>query len=539
MSLSSFLADPPAGPSVDAAGAAPSPSRARTAWSVTHRLVLLVACCALLVAVIGGTVWHQMGSVSGMAAGLGRGALPAVQQALEVRLHVVQFRAAELRLLSEPNNRDAVRVALDSERSQVEAGLPRLRALPLPDDGRGALDAFARTWADYQTGHGHALALVQRSEWDEAWTRLTGDSQRQHDAMLQALADLSARTAAQAQDTVLSIEAARDTARRVTLAGGLLGGLLLMLVAAALARSITGPLRQALAVASAVAEGDLAHPVQPAGPAEIRDLLERLARMQASLRTLAAAARSGAGRIRASCDDAAAQNQDLDQRTAQQARTVQDIVQTMSAFGATVARNGAAAAEAAAVVEQATAVAGRGGAAVQCVVATMQEIDAASRRIATIVDLTADIAFQTDLLALNAAVEAARAAGQGRSFAVVAQEMRGLAHRSAAAAREIAQLIAASVEKVDAGTVQVRHAGSTMEEIVAQVSQVSGQMQRITHVGREQSAGIASVQVAVQALQSLTADNVALVQHNRAQAQALQAQSVALEETVAVFRLSA
>ena len=529
---------PPSDPPADAASAVQRVLR-RLAAGVNQRLAWLVACCAVLVVAVGGFAWRQMGHVSDLAVDLGRNALPGVQRALETRLHVVQFRAAELRLLSEPNNRDAVLAELAAARALVDADPPRLRALPMSQAQAAALERFTGTWAAYLQGHARAVDLVQRREWDDAWTLLTGDSQRQQEAMHQALLDLSDRKAGQADENVDAILHAREVSRRVTLAGGLLGLLAMMAVAAWLARSVTVPLRQALAVASAVAEGDLAHPVRPSGPTEIRELLERLKRMQTSLRTLVGAAHDGAGRIRASCDGAAQANDELSQRTVRQAAAVQGIVQPMAGFGAAVLRNTESAHQATQQVEEATEVARRGGAAVQRVVDTMREIDAASRRIATIVDLTADIAFQTDLLALNAAVEAARAAGQGRSFAVVAQEMRRLAGRSAEAAREIARLIASNVEKVDAGAVEVRHAGATMDEIVAHVTQVAGRMQHITQASLDQKDGIAEVQAAVHALQALTDDNVGLVADNRARAQALQSQSASLEATVAVFRLGA
>ena len=342
MNTFSIASNVPSAPrSIEPAEAGPALRRVlrRLAAGVNQRLAWLVACCTMLLVAVGGFAWQQMGDVSDLAVDLGRNALPGVQRALETRLHVVQFRAAELRLLSEPNNRDAVLAELAAARQLVDADPPRLRALPMSAPQAAALERFTTTWAAYLQGHARAVDLVQRREWDDAWTLLTGDSQRQQEVMHQALLDLSDRKAGQAEENVAAILRARDVSRCVTLAGGLLGLVAMVAVAAWLARSVTVPLRQALAVATAVAEGNLAQPVRPSGPTEIRELLECLRRMQASLRTLVGAAHAGAGRIRASCDGAAHANDELSERTTRQAGAVQDIVQTMARFGEAVLRN--------------------------------------------------------------------------------------------------------------------------------------------------------------------------------------------------------
>jgi len=183
-------------------------------------------------------------------------------------------------------------------------------------------------------------------------------------------------------------------------------------------------------------------------------------------------------------------------------------------------------------------VAQRGGVVVSEVVATMDEIQGASRRIADIIGVIDGIAFQTNILALNAAVEAARAGEQGRGFAVVAGEVRTLAQRSASAAREIKALIVSSTERVDAGSRLVGDAGATMQEIVASVRRVSDIIREISAAAGEQNGGLGQINEAIARLDEMTQQNAALVEESAAAATSLKDQTGRLARVVSVFRLA-
>ncbi len=242
--------------------------------------------------------------------------------------------------------------------------------------------------------------------------------------------------------------------------------------------------------------------------------------------------------INTAAKEIASGNADLSQRTEEQASSLEETASSMEELTSTVKQNAENAKQANQLAIGASDVAVKGGAVVSQVVTTMSSINESSKKIVDIISVIDGIAFQTNILALNAAVEAARAGEQGRGFAVVATEVRNLAQRSAAAAKEIKTLIGDSVEKVGTGTKLVDEAGKTMEEIVNSVKRVTDIMSEITAASQEQSAGIEQVNQAITQMDEVTQQNAALVEEAAAAAESLEEQAQNLAGAVAVFKLA-
>ncbi|MES2716703.1 MAG: methyl-accepting chemotaxis protein [Pseudomonadota bacterium] len=341
----------------------------------------------------------------------------------------------------------------------------------------------------------------------------------------QTAASVAARTAATRQAYALFVAA-------LLLAVLLVVPLTLMNMA-----SICRPIDSARRVAEAIAAGDLGQEIHDNGHDETARLLSALRAMQVSLRGIVGQVRQSAESIQVASTEVASGNIDLSHRTEETASNLQQTASSLQQLTANVRQSADAAAQANQLAASAQTVAQRGGAVVNQVVDTMDQINASSKRIADIIGTIDGIAFQTNILALNAAVEAARAGEQGRGFAVVASEVRSLAQRSAEAAREIKTLIVTSVEKVETGARLVQDAGSTMGEIVASVQRVSDVIGEISAAASEQSQGIAQVNGAVANLDQMTQQNAALVEESAAAAESLKDQAQRLTQVVGSFRL--
>jgi methyl-accepting chemotaxis protein len=307
----------------------------------------------------------------------------------------------------------------------------------------------------------------------------------------------------------------------------------------AIPESASRPLRVATGIVSKVADGDLTVDVEVAEMSQphTRKLGRALAAMTSQLRTLVGEVVRSAHSVADTSAQIAQGNLDLSQRTEEQAGTLEETAGSMEELTSTVAQNALNAREASQVAVGAAEVARRGGLVVGEVVETMSGISESSRRIGDIIGVIDGIAFQTNILALNAAVEAARAGEQGRGFAVVAAEVRSLAQRSAAAAREIKALIGDSVVQVEAGTKLVATAGRTMDEIVASVKKVSQLIAEIAAASQEQSVGINQVNTSVAQMEQVVQQNASLVEEASAATESMKDQANVLLQLVDRFNL--
>ncbi|AXV80271.1 methyl-accepting chemotaxis protein [Ralstonia solanacearum] len=313
----------------------------------------------------------------------------------------------------------------------------------------------------------------------------------------------------------------------------LAGGLYWML-----RRAVSTPLAEVVSVARRVAAGDLTHRFSATRRDEIGQLMHAINGVGDGLSGIVDKVRASASTIASSTGQIAAGNVDLSARTEAQAGNLERTASSIEQLAATVRQNADSAQHAHDMVQSASQAANAGGQTVERLVGTMSGIHATAQKIADITGIIDGIAFQTNILALNAAVEAARAGEQGRGFAVVAGEVRSLAQRSAAAAKEIKELISRSVQEVQAGNEAARGAGEAMQDIVTRVERIAGIMGEISHASREQSQGIEEVNRAVTSMDEVTQQNAALVEEAAAAAESLRQQAQELRGAVDVFRLA-
>jgi len=310
-----------------------------------------------------------------------------------------------------------------------------------------------------------------------------------------------------------------------------------VVIARSILRQLGGEPAYAAELTQRLAHGDLTVSIQLKDNDQ-HSLLSAIRAMRDRFASIVSQVRDGSASVATASAEIAQGNLDLSARTETQASALEQTAAAMEQLSATVHKNAESATQANQLAIRASEVTTQGGAVVAQVVETMKGIHEASQKIADIIGVIDSIAFQTNILALNAAVEAARAGEQGRGFAVVATEVRSLAGRSAAAAKEIKQLISTSVERVAQGSTLVDQAGATMKEVIASIAKLTDLMAEISHASNEQSTGVSRVGEAVTSMDQTTQQNAALVEEMAAAASSLRAQAQELVQTVAVFKLT-
>ncbi|WP_277914394.1 methyl-accepting chemotaxis protein [Janthinobacterium agaricidamnosum] len=372
---------------------------------------------------------------------------------------------------------------------------------------------------------------------EQALAYLLDNVRKQQAIYLHTLIDLVKYQGAAVDRANLEASDAYHATLLMTLLLTAIAGMVVALFVWRITVSITTPMRSAVSLAQAVANGDLTSRIDCSTRDETGELLRALMQMNDSLVHTVGQVRSGTETIATASSEAASGNLDLSSRTEQQAASLEETASSMEQLTSAVQQNADHARQANQLVLAASDFALKGGQVVGQVVGTMNSIRESSGKIVDIIGVIDGIAFQTNILALNAAVEAARAGEQGRGFAVVATEVRNLAQRSATAAREIKELIGRSVETVEAGSKLVGEAGQTMDGIVGAVGQVAAIMSEIAAASQEQSTGIAQVNQAITQMDAVTQQNAALVEQAAAATQSMRDQADLLAQAVGLFKL--
>jgi methyl-accepting chemotaxis protein len=428
--------------------------------------------------------------------------------------------------------------AVAATTEEVSSLQKRLESLPLTDAEKAQLQKIGDLRKSVISLREKAKGLKEQGQAEEALKMFNAE----YVPAMASYLDSQRALVKMAVDHVEEIQRNTEDRRKansMAIVGGLVVVVILIFFGTVwLVGSIRDPLEQANAVAARIAQGDLSVGVNTHREDEFGALLRSLGSMNDSLGRMVAQVRSSTDNIATASAEIASGNNDLAHRTEQTSSNLQATASSMDGLTLTVQHSADNARQASALAASASSVAQRGGAVVTQVVATMQEIDASSKKIADIIGVIDGIAFQTNILALNAAVEAARAGEQGRGFAVVASEVRSLAQRSAEAAKEIKGLIGTSVDKVESGTRLVTDAGATMEEIVQSVRRVADVIGEITSAAAEQSAGIAGVNQAIGDLDQMTQQNAALVEESAAAAESLRDQADSMKQAVSVFQVA-
>ncbi|WP_394401349.1 methyl-accepting chemotaxis protein [Roseateles sp. LKC17W] len=510
--------------------------------ATVQKLALAFGWLILLTLVIGLGALFALGQVRDASSALASRWLPSAGHLAAARAALLEHREFTVRhtTAADAGYMDEYEEKLRGAREAVQQALQAHQALVMPGEHQALRATFDKLLNDYLDTVAKVISLDKSGKQEDGKEISEGAGKSSFDDAIGALDKMAQAAFAAGEAAGTASDQVYQRVFKIAL--GLLalavgtGLLLAVLIARGLSRDLGGEPREAAELLQRIASGDLTHTV-PVRPGDSLSLMASLAGMQERLIGVVDQVRRGADSVATASHEIASGNIDLSQRTEMQAAALQRTSGSMDQLREQALGSADNARDASGVANAASGIAAQGGEVVGGVVSTMRGISHSSARIAEITGVIDGIAFQTNILALNAAVEAARAGEQGRGFAVVAGEVRSLAQRSATAAREIKQLITASVEQIQQGSSQVDRAGATMQEVVAAIQRVDRIVTEIAQTGSHQAQQVNDIGKAVLEMDQSTQQNAALVEESAAAAESLRAQAQQLVQAVAFFRL--
>jgi methyl-accepting chemotaxis protein len=503
---------------------------------------ILVSAISAIVSVIGVRNMGQISANADTTYRLDLVGLNLIQQANADVLRVGTYLRNAI-LASTTDQRTASLTQAEKALAQAREHLNQAEPLVYTAKGKATFADLDQSWSDYLQAFNEMKARINAAGLqDQAGltSYLLGEYHEKGFKTLVLMGNLVDVKQGDAQTTAASNDEVYNEGRTLMLVLVALSVLAGVGIGVWMARSVTRQLgtepATAASLARSVAAGDLSVSID-LRPGDTNSLMASLKVMRDALSQVVAEVRENAEGVATASAQIAQGNLDLSGRTEEQAASLEETASSIEELTAAVRHNTDNAKQAATLAGTASGVAQQGGEVVGRVVDTMREIFTSSTKMSEIIAVIEGIAFQTNILALNAAVEAARAGEQGRGFAVVAGEVRALAQRSASAAKEIKDLIADSVNRVEVGSTLVEQAGGTINEIVASVKRVTDIVGEIASASQEQSTGIEQVNQAVTQMDQVTQQNAALVEEASAAAQSMAQQAQSLRAAVAFFKV--